>query len=165
MSPLEIVLLVLGIVVAILVVLYFVGRKLQKKQDEANAAMEQQKQTVNAFIIDKKKMKLKDANFPAAAMKQVPWYMKNSKMPMAKVKIGPQIITMICDPAVFKTLPTKKSLNITIAGAYITAYSTGKKGDKKAAPAKPLTGKEKREAKRKARQAKRAAEKAAKAAK
>lgn len=133
----EILFIVLAAVIAILVILYFIGRRLQKKQDEAAVAMEQQKVSVNAFIIDKKKMKMKDANFPAAAMKQVPWYLKNSKMPMAKVKVGPQITTMICDPSIFKTLPTKKSVNITIAGAYITAYSTGKGSGKKQASAAP----------------------------
>ncbi len=143
MSPWEIVFTVLAIVAVILVILYFVGRKLQKKQDEANTVMEQTKQTVSALIIDKKKLKMKDANFPAAAVAQIPWYLRGSKFPMAKVKVGPQITTLICDPKVFKALPVKKVVKIEVAGAYITSFSTAKKGEKKPEPPKKLSFKEK----------------------
>jgi uncharacterized protein with ATP-grasp and redox domains len=40
---------------------------------------------------------------------------------MVKVKIGPQIMTMFCDEAVFETIPVKKEVKATISGNYITA--------------------------------------------
>lgn len=132
----EILLLVLVIVVAILAVLYFVGRKLQKKQDEAQQTMDKMKQSVEAFIIEKAKKKMEEANFPKAAIDQVPWYLKGRKWPMAKCKVGPQIIWLIVDGPVYKTLPTNKSVRIEISGAYITGYSTGKKGAKQPVDAK-----------------------------
>ena len=168
MTAWEIVFTVLAIIAVILVVLYFIGRKLQKRQDEASVQIEQNKQTVQALIIDKKKMKLKDANYPAAALEQVPWYMRNNKFPMAKVRIGNQIATLICEPSIFAALPVKSSVKIPIAGSYITGFSTAKKGDKKGSDV-PLSKKEKRAkaraAKKEKREAERAAKKAARAAK
>ena len=60
------VLIVLGVIAHILViamiVLYFVGKKMQKKQDESQAQMEAASQVATILVRDKKKMKLK-ANY------------------------------------------------------------------------------------------------------
>lgn len=57
-------LIVIGVLVAILVVLYFLGKKAQKKQAEQQVLLEQNKQTVSMLIIDKKRMKMKDSGLP-----------------------------------------------------------------------------------------------------
>lgn len=131
------------IVAAVLVGLYFIGNKLMKKQDESQKMIQQNKQVVSAFVIDKKKQKIADANFPKGAFDKIPWYMKNRKLPMAKVKIGPQIITMIVEPNVFKTLPTKKNMKLEISGAYIMNYNTAKKGEPAHQAPRKLTFREK----------------------
>ena len=65
MSPVAITLLVIVIVLAIIIaVLYFLGKKAQKKQAEQQELLDANKQTVSMLIIDKKRMKLKDAGFP-----------------------------------------------------------------------------------------------------
>ena len=66
-------------------------------------------------------MKLKDANLPAAVMAQVPKISRGVKVPMVKVKVGPQIMTMFCDEAIFDQIPVKKEVKATISGNYITA--------------------------------------------
>ena len=66
----KILIAILVIFVVLLVVLYFVGKKLQKKQAEQEAQIEAAKQTVTMLIIDKKKLKLKDAGLPAAVLEQ-----------------------------------------------------------------------------------------------
>ena len=81
--------IVLVVLVALVVVLYFVGKKMQKKQAEQEAQIEAAKQTVTMLIIDKKKMKLKDAGLPAAVLEQTPKYMRRAKLPVVKAKIGP----------------------------------------------------------------------------
>ena len=54
MSTVTIVLLIiLAVLVAGLIFLYFWGKKLQKKQDESQAQMEASKQVVQIFVIDK----------------------------------------------------------------------------------------------------------------
>ena len=131
MDTLGIIFTVVIIVILVLVGLYFLGRKLQKKQAASQQMIEQNRQQVSALIIDKKKMKLTDSTLPKAAVNEVPFYLKMRKMPMVKVKIGPQIATLLCDGKVFKTLPLKKMVKIEIAGAYILGYSTAKKGERK----------------------------------
>ena len=147
MDTLGIIFTVVIIVILVLVGLYFLGRKLQKKQVASQEMIEQNRQQVSALIIDKKKMKITDSTRPKAAVNQVPFYLKMRKMPMVKVKIGPQIATLLCDGKVFKSLPVKKMVKIEIAGAYILGYSTAKKGDRKPEPPAKLTFREKLAAK------------------
>lgn len=147
MDTLGIIFTVVIIVILVLVGLYFLGRKLQKKQVASQEMIEQNRQQVSALIIDKKKMKITDSTLPKAAVNQVPFYLKMRKMPMVKVKIGPQIATLLCDGKVFKALPVKKMVKIEIAGAYILGYSTAKKGDRKPEPPAKLTFREKLAAK------------------
>lgn len=65
MSTVTIVLLViLAVLIVGVVVLYFLGKKAQKKQAEQQEQIEAYKQTVSMLIIDKKRMKLKDAGLP-----------------------------------------------------------------------------------------------------
>lgn len=126
---------ILIILVVLLVVLYFVGRKMQKKQAEQEAQIEAAKQTVTMLIIDKKKMKLKDAGLPAAVLEQTPKYMRRAKFPIVKAKIGPQILSLICDAAIFDTIPVKKEVKATVSGIYITDVK-GIRGKLNTAPAK-----------------------------
>lgn len=140
MNAFEIIFTIVVIIAAIIAILYFVGRKLEKRQAETTKIMDQNRQTVSALIIDKKKMKMAEANFPKVAIEQSPWYVRNRKLPTVKAKIGPQLVTLLCDPRVFKELPVKKMVKLTISGAYITSYTTAKKGEKKAeAPVKKLS--------------------------
>ena len=117
----KVIITILIILVLILVVLYFVGRKLQKKQAEQEAQIEAAKQTVTMLIIDKKKLKLKDAGLPAAVLEQTPKYMRRAKFPIVKAKIGPQIMSLICDASIFDIVPVKKEVKATVSGIYITA--------------------------------------------
>ena len=55
---------ILIIAVIVLAVLYFLGRKLEKRQVEQQAMLEAAKQTVSMLVIDKKKMKIRDAGLP-----------------------------------------------------------------------------------------------------
>ena len=112
-------LIILAIAIALLVVLYFVGKKLQARQTEAEAQMQANKQTVSLLVIDKKRMKIKDAQLPAGVIDQIPKMQRNLKAPLAKVKIGPQILTMFVDEKVFDSLPIKKEVKAEISGMYI----------------------------------------------
>ena len=85
----KILIAILVIFVILLVVLYFVGKKLQKKQAEQQAQIEAAKQTVTMLIIDKKKLKLKEAGLPAAVLEQTPKYMRRAKFPIVKAKTIP----------------------------------------------------------------------------
>ena len=73
------------------------------------------------LIIDKKRMKLKDAGLPAMVMEQTPKLMRRAKLPIVKAKIGPQIMTLVCEESIFDSVPVKKEVKATVSGIYITA--------------------------------------------
>lgn len=114
---LAIITLVLGIAGT---ALYIVGSKRLAQQEESKAQLESAKQTVSMFIISKKKMKLKDAGLPSAALESVGRLARNQKVPILKVKVGPQIMNLICEPEIFDSVPEKKEVKATVAGLYVT---------------------------------------------
>ena len=67
----QILLIILAVILVLLVVLYFVGSKMQRKQAASQEQMDAMKQTLSMLIIDKKKMKLKDANLPDMVLQQI----------------------------------------------------------------------------------------------
>ena len=115
-----IILIVLAVLVVGLIVLYFLGRRLQKKQDENQAQIEAAAQTMNFFIIDMKKMKLNEAGLPKIVIEQTPKYMRRAKLPILKVKVGPRVMSLICDAKVFETLAPKQEVKATVSGIYVT---------------------------------------------
>lgn len=110
---------ILAVVIVAMIVLYFLGKKMEKKQAEQQQMMEANKQTVNMLIIDKKRVKLKDAGFPQAVLDQAPKMSRNMKVYVVKAKIGPQITSLLCDDKVFDTVPVKKEVKAVISGGYI----------------------------------------------
>ena len=64
MSVWTVILIIAVIAAIILGVLYFVGRKMQAKQEDQRAQLDQMAQTVNMLVIDKKRMKIMEAGFP-----------------------------------------------------------------------------------------------------
>lgn len=121
MSTVTIVLLVILVVlIAAFVALYFLGKKAQTRQEEQKAQMDAVAQQVSMLIIDKKRMKLKNAGLPESVVAATPWYAKNSKIPVVKAKVGPQMMTLICDAEIFDDMPVKKEVKATVSGLYIT---------------------------------------------
>ncbi|NBI90746.1 hypothetical protein D3Z45_09175 [Lachnospiraceae bacterium] len=121
MSPVTITLLVITVILIIgIVVLYFLGKRAQKKQDEQQAQIEAMKQRVSMLIIDKKRMKIKDSGLPDAVIQQTPKLLRGSKLPIVKAKVGPQIMTLVCDEKIYDMIPTKKEVKATVSGIYIT---------------------------------------------
>lgn len=128
-------LVILAILIIALVVLYFLGRKAQKKQEQQQAQIEAMKQTVSMLIIDKKRMKLKESGLPQAVIDQTPKLMRNSKMPIVKAKVGPQIMSLVCDEKIFDSVPVKKEVKAVVSGIYITSVK-GLHGKSVVAPPK-----------------------------
>jgi len=98
---------------------YFLNRWASKRMVEHSSMVERNKQTASIYVIDKKKEKMQNANFPKAVLDQIPRWNKLMKMPLVKAKIGPQIMTLMCDKQVFDALPVKKTVMVELAGIYI----------------------------------------------
>ncbi|MBQ9828251.1 MAG: hypothetical protein IJM62_06180 [Lachnospiraceae bacterium] len=136
-SPVWIVIfVVLGILVAAFTGLYFYGRKQQKKMAENAPKIEAAAQTYTILVIDKKKMRMKDADFPQSIMDAVPRLNKMAKVPIVKAKIGARIMNLISEPNLFDLIPVKQEVRASISGIYITKitaiHGTQIKDDKKA---------------------------------
>ena len=120
-SPATIVLIVILVVlIAATIALYFFGKKSQAKREEQEQQAAAMAQTTSMLIIDKKKMRLKDSGIPQFVIDQTPWYAKLAKVPIVKAKVGPKIITLIADVAIFDEIPLKKEVKATVSGLYIT---------------------------------------------
>jgi uncharacterized protein YneF (UPF0154 family) len=128
-------LIIVIILAAVLVGLYFLGRRTQKKRAEQQEIIDQSKQSISMLVIDKKKMKINQAGLPDIVVKEVPWYLKRSKIPIVKAKVGPQIMTFIADAEIYDSIPVKKEVKATITGLYITGVK-GLRKDKTAQPVK-----------------------------
>ena len=111
--------IVIVVIVALLAILYFLGRKAQKKQEEQQEIMQANKQYVSMLIIDKKRMKLRDAGLPAMILQQTPKALRGAKLPIIKAKIGPQIMPLICDEKIFDSVPVKKEVKAAVSGIYV----------------------------------------------
>lgn len=112
---------VLIVMTVLMFVLYYFGNKMQKRQEETQAQMQANSQVVSMLIIDKKRMRIKDAGLPKMVTEQVPKYMRRAKLPIVKVKAGPQTLNMICDEKIFDIIPVKKEVKAVVSGLYITS--------------------------------------------
>lgn len=121
MKPWMIVVICIIVVLAIaLVALYFFGKKQEKKQAEQQEQLKAMAQNVSLLVIDKKRMKLKEAGFPSVVLENTPKYLRGAKVPVVKAKIGPKIMTLMCDEKIFPLVPVKKEVKAVISGIYIT---------------------------------------------
>ncbi len=68
------------------IVLTILGKKAQKRKEEQDEQIAAASQTVNMLIIDKKRMKLKDAGLPQQIIEQTPKLMRRSKLPVVKAR-------------------------------------------------------------------------------
>ncbi len=129
MNPLTIVLIVILVVLIIaLVALYIFGKKAEKKQAAQREQMEAAAQVVSMLVIDKKKMKLKESGLPASVIESTPKYLRRTKIPVVKAKIGPKIMTLMCENKVFEVLPVKKEIKAVVSGLYITEIKSVRGG-------------------------------------
>lgn len=111
---------ILVVLAVALAALYFFGKKQEKKQAEQQEQLKEAAQNVSLLIIDKKRMKIKEAGFPSVVLENTPKYLRGAKVPVVKAKIGPKIMTLMCDEKIFPLVPVKKEVKAVISGIYIT---------------------------------------------
>lgn len=132
-SIVNIILIVLVVIIAILVVLYFIGSKLQAKQVANEKTMKQISMVVSLLVLEKKNVHLKDSGLMKQVQDSIPAYMRWRKFPVVKARIikanvagGAQVMSFICDPKVFKIMPVKTEVKVSLAGIYITKLHSAK---------------------------------------
>ena len=103
-----ILLCVLAVLIIAVIILYFLGKKAQKKQNEQQAQIEANKQPITMLVLKKDRIRMKDSGLPQFVIDQTPKYLRRSKLPIVKAKVGPQIISLVCDEKIFDSVPVKK---------------------------------------------------------
>ena len=125
---LNVLLVILLIAAVVLGIMYYFGRKMEKRQVEQQSMIDAAKQTVSLIAIDKKKMKMSESGMPKEAIDAVPWYARRMKVAVVKVKIGPKIMTMLADEKAYLQLPLKTEAKVVISGLYITEVKSARGG-------------------------------------
>ena len=120
-TPLLVTIIILAVLVGIVILLYFLGKKAQKREEEQREQIDAMKQTVSMLIIDKKRMKIKESGLPQAVIDQTPKMMRWTKLPIIKAKVGPQVLSLVCDDKIFDNVPVKKEVKATVSGIYVTS--------------------------------------------
>ena len=133
---LTVVTVILVILLILLAVLYFFGRKLERRQGESESILKAAEPTVSSLIIDKKKLKMKESGLPKIVIDQTPKYMFWAKVPVVKAKVGPKIMTLIADERVFQVLPVKAEVKVVVSGIYITQIKSVRGGKLETPPKK-----------------------------
>ena len=92
---------------------------------------------MNNMLIKKVKMtQAVQAGLPKMVLDQTPRYLRWTKVPIVKAKIGPKIVTLVADERVFQTLPVKTEAKVVLSGLYISQIKSVRGGSIPAAPQK-----------------------------
>ena len=121
-----IVLLAIGIFFA-----YRMNRKAMGQMIQAQDFIDANRQTVQIFVIDKRNEKPSASNMPKAVFEQLPKKAKARKAFLVRAKVGPQIVTLMCDKPVYNVMPVKKNVKVELAGMYIVGITGMNLEDKK----------------------------------
>ncbi|MDD6551862.1 MAG: hypothetical protein PUF16_08785 [Lachnospiraceae bacterium] len=122
MAPVVIVLIVIAaILLGVTIVLAVLGKKAQKRQAEQDEQIQATAQQYTMLIIDKRKMKMTEAGLPDSVTANTPWYTKRAKVPVVKAKVGPKVMTLICDPNIYEMIPVKQEVKAKVSGLYISS--------------------------------------------
>lgn len=138
-TVISILLSVLLVLLAVLVILYILGRRMQARQAQQQPMIEAHTVEVSMLIIDKKKMRVKEAiqaGLPEQVDKEMPFYARMTKLPIVKAKVGPKVLTLMADPTVYEQLPLKKEVKVAVSGIYIRSIKSVRGGAVPEAPKK-----------------------------
>ena len=127
----DIFIIVLVLIAAIVAGLYYLNRRTMRRVIQTQDFIDQNRMTAQIFVIDKKQERPSAHNLPKNVFEQLPKSAKMRKTYLVKAKVGPQIITLMCDKPVYEVLPVKKNVKVDLAGMYIVSITGMNLADKK----------------------------------
>ena len=122
------------IIIVLAVAIFFayrMNRKAMGQMIQAQDFIDANRQTVQIFVIDKRNEKPSASNMPKAVFEQLPKKAKARKAFLVRAKVGPQIVTLMCDKPVYEVMPVKKNVKVDLAGMYIVSITGMNLEDKK----------------------------------
>lgn len=111
----------IAVLVLILIGLFILNKRTEKKNKASKEALEAAAQTMSFYVIDKKKMRIKDAGLPKIVYEQTPKYLRRSKVPILKVKVGAKVMSLMCDEKIFPQILPKQEVKASVSGIYVTS--------------------------------------------
>lgn len=124
----DIIIIVALVVGAIILGIYYLNKLAYKKMDAQQTLIDRAKQSTTIFVINKKRAKISEVNLPKVVLDSMPKFYKLFKLRFVQAKIGPQIMTLICDKKVYNSIQVKKNVKVELAGIYIVKI-IGQKSD------------------------------------
>jgi len=131
LSPSDIMIIVIVILALLCVGMYYLNKRGMKKMIQTQDFIDQNRTTVQIFVIDKRQEKPSPSNMPKAVYEQMPKTAKMRKTNLVRAKVGPQIVTLMCDKPVYQVIPVKKTVKVDLAGMYIVGITGMNLEDKK----------------------------------
>lgn len=131
MSASDIIIIVTIVIALLCFLMYRMNRKAMGQMIQAQDFIDANRQTVQIFVIDKRQEKPSASNMPKAVFEQMPKKAKARKANLVRAKVGPQIVTLMCDKPVYEVLPVKKNVKVDLAGMYIVGVTGMNLEDKK----------------------------------
>lgn len=131
LNPSDLLIIIVVILALLIAGMYYLNKRGMKRMIEAQDFIDQNRTTVQIFVIDKKQEKPSPTNMPKVVYEQMPKTAKMRKTNLVRAKVGPQIVTLMCDKPVYNALPTKRNVKVDIAGMYIVSIVGVNLADKK----------------------------------
>lgn len=131
MTATDIIIIVTIAVAILMFVMYRLNQRATGRMIQAQDYIDQNRTTIQIFVIDKKQEKPSATNMPKQAFEQMPKRAKMRKMNFVRAKVGPQIVTLMCDKPVYDVMPVKKTVKVDLAGMYIVGIKGMNLEDKK----------------------------------
>ena len=106
------------------VVIYYFkrGKKLRQQRDDNEVYMQEHKQNIDLYVLDKKNCPIGESGLPKAVLDSMSKRKLKKKMPIVKVKFNQNILSLVADRDVFKNIPVKSNVRATVSGIYITDF-------------------------------------------
>ncbi|MGN0135466.1 hypothetical protein [Anaerotignum sp.] len=131
MNVSDIMIIVIVVLALLCAGMYYLNKRGMKKMIQAQDFIDQNRTTVQIFVIDKRQEKPSSSNMPKAVFEQMPKTAKMRKTNLVRAKVGPQIVTLMCDKPVYEVIPVKKTIKVDLAGMYIVGITGMNLEDKK----------------------------------
>ncbi|MCR4672552.1 MAG: hypothetical protein K5637_04880 [Lachnospiraceae bacterium] len=118
-TPTIVMLIILAALIAALIIIYRQGRRKMREYDEMKERIDAAAQPATILVIDKKRMRIRDAGFSKFVMENIPERTLRSKAFIIKAKVGPKISPFMCEKEIFEKTPLNQSIKAMISGLYI----------------------------------------------
>ena len=125
MPPIYLIILLIAacaVFVAVIIYYFTKGKRLRQQREDNEQFMQDHKQSINLYVVDKKQLPLSDSGLPKTVLDSLSKRQMKKKMPIVKVKYGPNIMSLVAEKEVFQNIPVKSNVNATISGIYLTDF-------------------------------------------